>query len=331
VPESRDARLAWQRRLGPLLAPAGWGYSTIQRIRRLAYRRGWLQAHSCAKPVISVGSLLAGGSGKTPFVVHLADRLAAHRVAILSRGFGGQARAPFKVERDADPRMCGDEPLLLKRRTSAAVWVYSNRAQLARQLVNDYDLFLLDDGYQHLTLRRNLNICLVPDLPLGAVLPAGLWREGPSALADADFVVALNDLPNWLKAHYTGPVARVELVPGDWQSHAGHGVPPRRVLAFCGIARPERFIESLAEYDVVESVHFADHHAYTDAELDSLWRRALDLGAEALLTTAKDVVRIGRVPSGLPLYFRDVSVRWIQGEALFGQALADAVGEPDQS
>lgn len=329
-PESGDWRIGWQRRLRPLLVPVAWGYSGIQSIRRLAYRRRWLAAWQSETPVVSVGSLLAGGSGKTPFVVHLADRLSGHRVAVLSRGYGGRARRPAEVKSDDDPRHCGDEPLLLARTTSASIWIGRDRARLARRLGAEYDLFILDDGYQHLRLGRSLNICLVPALPLGHVLPAGLWREGASALADADFVVCVNDIPDWLKNYYDGPTGTVEFLPGPWQGGEGHATPPARALAFCGIARPERFLASLTEFELVDTVLFRDHHRYSESELSALRERAMQRGADALLTTAKDAVRIRVAPLGLPLFFRDVALRWRAGEDVFARCLSDALGILEQ-
>lgn len=331
--EAGDIRLRWQRRLRPLLWPAARCYSGIQKARRYAYRRGLLRPVECGRPVVSVGSLLAGGSGKTPFVLHLAARLATatYRVAILSGGFGGRARKPGRVERGSDPQSCGDEPLLLARATPAAVWIGRNRADLARRLANDYDLFLLDDGYQHLRLSRAFNICLVPNQPVGDILPAGLWRERPSALVDADFVACVEDVPGWLCDFYAGPVGTVEFGPGEWHSGSEPATPPARVLAFCGIARPERFLATLAGFELRDTALFRDHHRYTAGDLDTLWARASRTGAEALVTTAKDAVRIRSAVEGLPLFWRDVSLRWNSREDEFARCLTDAVGAADHS
>jgi tetraacyldisaccharide 4'-kinase len=279
--------------------------------------------------VISVGSLLAGGAGKTPFVVHLAGRLSTYRAAVLSRGYGGREPEYGRVGADADPRLAGDEPVLLARRAGIPVWVGHDRAAVAQRLSSAYEVFILDDGFQHLRLKRALDICLVPDLPLDAVLPAGLWRESPGALADADFVVCTPRAPVWLSRHYAGPVGLVDFVPGAWQSAGGAGPPPARALAFSGIARPERFLGSLDGFELVGSETFPDHHAYSPADLKALWRKADKLGAGALLTTAKDAVRVPSsvaAESGIPLYWRDVDLVWIGGEEDFASILRAALG-----
>ena len=273
--EAGDVRLDWQRRLAPVLAPTAWCYAGLQRARRYAYRRRWIAAFDCGKPVVSVGSLLAGGSGKTPFIAHLAGRLAEHHAAILSRGFGGRTRHPLEVNANSDARQCGDEPVLLARTTPAAVWVGRRRAQLARQLAGDYDLFLLDDGYQHLALHRTLNMCLVPDLPRSAILPAGLWREGPSALKDADFVVCVDGEPGWLAgALFTGPVGTVEFVPGDGRGDRRR--PSRRRASWSSVESPvpSAFWLRSHPFEIVATVLFKDHHHYTAEELGTLWERA---------------------------------------------------------
>jgi len=325
--EQADRRLAAQRRYRPLLQPLAWGYSGIQTFRRRAYRSGLMQSAAVSIPVISVGSLHAGGSGKTPFTAFLCDQLSNHRVAILSRGYSGTYDASQQVTADSDPRVCGDEPVLLARRCRADVWVGRDRAQLARQVERDYDVLMLDDGYQHLRLRRDLNICMVPNLPEESVLPAGLMRERGSALVDADFVVAVAALPEWVRRYYDGPLGIVEFAPGSWQSARGSGDPPDTVLAFAGIARPERFISSLERFRLTEHVLFPDHHTFTDAELADLWHRAAQGGAEALVTTAKDAVRIGGFPEGLPVFWRDVEVQWVDGEAQFTRLLAGVLSE----
>lgn len=319
--QQRDPRLSWQRRLQPLLRPASWLYAGVQAVRRSAYRRGLIPTTPVTVPVISVGSLLAGGAGKTPFVAHLAGMLEDKRIAVLSRGYGGRTVALHQVDADADPGEVGDEAVLLARQIPCDVWVARDRAEAARRMAPDYDLVILDDGYQHLMLRRDLNICLVPDLPFDAVLPAGLWRERPGALADADLVIGVDKLPSWLPRYWSGPTALVTFVPGGWQSDAGDGSPTGNVLSFCGIARPERFFESLSDLNVVEQVAFPDHHAYSPGELEELSARARDLGVDGLVTTAKDAVRLGTWSPGPTLFWREVTVRWTFGQDVLDVAL----------
>ena len=301
-----------------MLKPAAWVYGACMSARRAAYARGLLPTVRVDRPVISVGSLLAGGTGKTPMVAHLARHFASSRTAILSRGYGGSYQGQRQVARDCPARVCGDEPVLLARTCPADVWVGRDRARLALELSNRYELFLLDDGYQHVKLERFLNLCLLPAEAPGPLLPAGLWRENASALAAADVVVALDVWPAWVHSYYEGPRVTVELAPGPWQSARG-GRPEGPVFAFCGVARPERFLDSLNGMDVRGHAEFADHHEYSAAELKELASRARHLGAFTLVTTAKDAVRVGDVD--LPVYWRDLEVRFIEGEHDFSEFL----------
>jgi len=319
---SGDRRLAAQARLRPLLYPLAWAYGGVQALRRGAYRIGLLRSRRVDISVVSIGSLLAGGSGKTPFAAYVAEMCGEKRVAILSRGYGGRYADSVRVEVDSDPVQCGDEPVLLARGGSADVWVGKDRAALALRLASDYEIFILDDGYQHLGLYRDLNVCLVPAGPPEPILPAGLMREGRRALRDADFVVAVDARPEWLEKYYRGASGIIRLSPGPWQSKYGPFSPPEKVLAFGGVARPERFLASLSRFQLTDHVLFADHHLFTAPELDALWRRAQETGAEALVTTAKDAVRIERPPDSLPLYWRDVTVDWQAGREEFERLLA---------
>lgn len=293
--------------------------------RRFGYARGVPATVRVDRPVISVGSLLAGGTGKTPLVAHLARHFAATKTAILSRGYGGSYRGRRQVEKDCPPDVCGDEPVLLARTCPADVWVARDRAALAVELSPRYELFLLDDGYQHLKLERFLNICLLPAEEPGPLLPAGLWREGTGALGAADVVVALDRWPAWVDSYYEGPRVTAALRPGPWQSVRG-GQPAGAVFALCGVARPARFLDSLADLDVRGRAVFADHHPYSASDKSDLVARARQAGAAALVTTAKDAVRLGEID--LPLFWRDVEVHFTEGEQEFAVFL-DSVCLPE--
>jgi tetraacyldisaccharide 4'-kinase len=325
-----DSRLVWQRRLVPVLAPASWLYGAAVRARRLAYARGLLPTVRVDCPVISVGSLVAGGTGKTPMTAYVARRFGEHRVAVLSRGYGGSYKGRHQVTRDTPASWAGDEPVLLTRTCAADVWVSRDRARLAQALADRYDLFVLDDGYQHVRLERFLNLCLLPAEAPGRLLPAGLWREAPSALSAADLLVALDQWPDWIGEWYEGPRIIVQLRQGPWQGPDGASEPRGPVFAFCGVARPERFLGSLGALDVRGSLTWPDHHAYTPDDLRLLLREARGQGAEALVTTAKDAVRLSPTGLGLPLYWCDLDVHFLEGERDFATVL-DSVALPPRS
>lgn len=299
-----------------LMPPAG-AYGILQALRRTLFRKNMIRSVTVKRPVISIGALTAGGSGKTPFVVHLANRFKDRKVAILSRGYGGEFDGSLRVTPQTSPRLAGDEPVLLSESTHADVWVGRDRASLASRLVDQYELFLLDDGYQHLRLDRSLNVCLVSDTDSDVMLPAGMARERREALVDADFVLGVNALPDWVGRYHTGPVGVIRFLPCAWYREGEPEDPATEVYAFCGIARPERFFESLSELSVTGCTTFGDHYYYSKQDLDSVWADAEASGAGALVTTAKDAIRITGPPATLPLFSRDVRVEWISGEKDF--------------
>lgn len=258
-------------------------------------------------PTICVGNLTLGGAGKTPTVLAIAERLTARgrRVAILSRGHGGSAPGPLRVDPAAhDAALTGDEPLLLAR--AAPTWVAKDRAQAARAaLAENADCLLLDDGFQSPALRKTLSFVVVDGgagLGNGNVFPAGPLRE-PAAwgLARARAVVAIgDDETGFERAHGAGRTilrARLEPVSRD--------LAGARVFAFAGIGRPDKFFASLRALgcEIAGAREFPDHHRYSRAELEALIAQA---GGARLVTTEKDLVRI---PADLRTRFETLAVR----------------------
>lgn len=316
-----DRRLVWQERLGPWLLPASWLYGSVQHTRRWAYGRGLFPAVRVDRPVVSVGSLLSGGTGKTPLVSLLARRWRGLRVAVLSRGYGGSYTHELQVTLHAPASLAGDEPVLLARTCAADVWVAQNRARLAARLASRYDLFLLDDGYQHLALERFLNICLLPHETPGRLLPSGLWREWPRALRAADLVLGLDAWPAWVDGFYDGPRVVIELRRTAWSGPDGVSPPHGPVFAFCGVARPNRFLDSLGDMELKGHAAWPDHHAYSEADLAQLQEQAQQAGAKSLVTTAKDAVRVRQECLRMPLYWCDLEVHFVEGERDFSDML----------
>lgn len=240
--------------MNPLELP----WHLVNRIRRALYRKRILRGKRLHRPVISVGNITTGGAGKTPAVIAIARRLAAEglRVAVLTRGYGrGDSTYSGPVTSD-DAARFGDEPVLIKQRANVDVLVGRNRYENARQ--HDCDVFLLDDGFQHLQIRRSLDVVIDA--------PARFHREGRSALADADFVI-----PRKLRT----------LVPEELKG--------KRVFAFAGLADNEQFFAALraAGVEVAGTKSFPDHHRYTAADLAAMKRNGLPL-----VTTEKDKVKI---------------------------------------
>ncbi len=242
-----------------LLKPAELLYRSVNRLRRSMYRSGVLRPKRLPKPVISVGNIAIGGAGKTPAVIALCRFLErrGRKVGVLTRGYGGSGRG--KVT-ELDPERFGDEPVLIKKATqNTTVIVGPNRYENALQF--DCDVFVLDDAFQHLQLFRDLDIVIDA--------PSAFYREGRSALRDADVVV-----PRRLRLN----------VPDS--------IPGRKVFAFAGLANNDQFFDSLraAGVQVVGTRSFPDHHRYTAADLSGIRNAAKD--ADAIVTTEKDAVKI---------------------------------------
>ena len=281
--------------LGALLAPAGWLVALYTVLRRAAYRFGVRHAHRIGCPVIVVGNLAVGGTGKTPLVIAIAKILAARgvRVGVICRGYRGMARRwPRKVRPDSDPDRVGDEAVLLARRTGVPVAAGPNRIAAGRILRrrSKCDVILSDDGLQHLRLARDVEIVVIDGARRhgnGRCLPAGPLREPLGRLASVDLVVANG-------AAAPGET-EMRMEPGDAVSltdasltcplDAFRGTP---VHAVCGIGHQERFFRTLEERGLTLVRHpFPDHHPFREEEI----RFSDDA---PVLMTEKDAVKCER-------------------------------------
>ena len=303
-------------RLVAAAAPAA-AYGAAVRLRNAWYDRPDHVTRSPI-PVISVGNLTVGGTGKTPMVAWLARRIATDgRVpAVVSRGYGGTAGpGPIVVSTGGGPRVdariCGDEPHLLARLLPGAIVVVgSDRLEGARAAAAaGASLVLLDDGFQHRRLARNLDIVLLDGrapFDTGRVLPAGRLREPPHALRRAGVVVltrlgardaAKEAIAQVRATGYQGPIVRAGHRVAGFASPSGEARPaPERAIVFCGIADPELFRADVAAAGVrVDAFHaFRDHQAYSVASWDALCKEATRTGA-GLVTTEKDLSRLESV------------------------------------
>ena len=312
----------------PLLRLASHLYGSVA----LARRR-WYHAHASARrrlgrPVISIGNLSVGGTGKTPLVAAIARLLVemGERPSILSRGYG-RRRAPDGVvvvsdgvSLQADVARAGDEPFMLARAVpDAAVFVCADR-HLAGRLAEarfDRTVHLLDDGFQHVKLERDVDLLVVTaaDLDGGSVLPLGRLREPPAAAAAAHAVfVSSAERPAEDAAVRLGVARSFRMertietpraLPGDETSDAAAPVmPPGPAFAFAGIANPHRFFDDLrdAGWTLAGTRTFGDHHWFSPQELAEVAGAARTAGARLVLTTEKDAVRIPSAESRIPFY-----------------------------
>ncbi|HUN70135.1 MAG TPA: tetraacyldisaccharide 4'-kinase [Burkholderiales bacterium] len=285
---SRRGAVAW------LLWPASLLFGIVASCRRLFFKFHLFKSHKAGVPVIVVGNLVAGGSGKTPLVLWIVQLLKEHRwrPGIVSRGYGGSALLPVEANIASPPEEVGDEPILLARRSGCPVWVAPDRVaacRLLREKHPECDVIVTDDGLQHYALRRDIEICVVDGRGFGNgfLLPAGPLREPPSRLGSVDAVVThgASGVKGYEMALEGESLVRMtdarDVRPA--KSFAG-----QKVHAVAGIGDPKRFFLQLARFGIKPVPHpFPDHHPFSAGELD--------FGDEApVVMTEKDAVKCKR-------------------------------------
>lgn len=341
------------------LAPLGGLYGAAMKARRVLYQTGRFRVHRLGAPVISVGNLTTGGTGKTPLVEWIANELAqkGRRVCILTRGYGRRKSGTRVVVSNGneilvDADRAGDEPLLLAERLKgrAAVICDADRVSAGHWAVENFmsDVFVLDDGFQHLSVARNLNLLTIDATnPWGnrRLLPAGILREPPAELARADCIVITRaddpdqtgELLREISKLSSGcPVFRSRMtlrrlreVACRESSAATDEIQASSVAAFCAIGNPESFFSLVRRggYDLRHTRAFRDHHRYAQADIDRVARESITCGAQILLTTAKDEVKLRSLEFALPCYAVDIAIEIENQEkliALMDEAVARA-------
>lgn len=302
--------LAW------LLLPLGGLFFLVGAVRRLTYRLGRLKSERLPVPVVVVGNIIAGGAGKTPLTLWLAQRLVAagRKPGIVSRGYGRDRDDIRKVGAGATAPEVGDEPLLLARRSGCPVYVGSDRVAAAHALLAahpDCDLILCDDGLQHYRLQRDVEIAVIDRRGLmnGWPLPAGPLREPASRLMHVDALVLNDALPVPLNSVPTFAMRlvgqRFHRLDDPRITCAARDLAGQTLHAVAGIGEPQRFFDHLASLGLkVEHHAFPDHHRYAPADLK--------YAGDALLMTEKDALKCAGLGT-LPIWVLPV----------------DAVVEPD--
>jgi tetraacyldisaccharide 4'-kinase len=320
------------------------------------YRKGVLTSFALGVPVISVGNITTGGTGKTPAVAWVARALSQEglRVCILTRGYGRKG-ADKRVPVSNGERLLagaeegGDEPRLLAEMLLGAAAVVSDRdrvaaARWAREHLGS-EVFVLDDGFQHLRVRRELDIVTVDATnPFGGgrLLPQGRLREPQASLKRADVIIItrseqaadINALKREVE-HWSGRsntiISRTRtgaVRPLALQTH-GPSSPASsyRVAAFCALGNPKAFFRhlELSRFDLTYTRAFTDHHSYRQSDIDGVTREARERGAEALLTTAKDAVKLRSLRFDLPCFVVEIEFAF-DNEAALREMLRQAVG-----
>lgn len=317
------------------------------------YEQGLFRQNSLPVPVISVGNLVLGGSGKTPTVKYLTNFLAqqGYHPAIISRGYGGKARQKVNVVSDGHtiflpPERAGDEPYMLAEALPGVpVLTGSQRLHPCLRAIEDFnvDILILDDGFQHLAIKRNIDIVLFDGTDLAGnkrIFPGGTLREPVSALhrCDAFLITGINEknkeqaqqFGEFLKFKFTSkPVffaslGRLKLQCPDDHDTSSSFCSDGPFFAFCGIANPSRFQESLHSMLIQQSGFLAlpDHVRYNQAMMTDICKQAVTSGARKLVTTQKDFVKIKNFDSTL---LRHVVEIGFQAENDFGLFVTNAI------
>ncbi len=297
--------------------PLELGYQGINHLRRGLYRRGILKTRALPRPVVSIGNIAIGGSGKTPAAIAVARHLTriGYRVAILTRGYGGSETSGWALVDVPDARRFGDEPVVIAERLpECRVIVGADRYRAGIEFLGleDCDVFILDDGFQHLQLHRDLDI-VIDD-------PTARWnREGRSALRDAD-VVLLRAASSDGGPTPEDPRVRAVLEASGFRKGETRGrleeLRGKKCLAMSGLARNGRFFDMLSEagIDLVGAYGFPDHHDYSAADLSRVVSLRDSTGAELILTTEKDAVKL---PAEFECTIIEADMKFIPEEAFY--------------
>lgn len=280
-----------------LLLPLSWLYCLITIIRRKLYRLHFLKSYSARVPVIVIGNIVVGGSGKTPLLLALCDYIQKQgfKLGVVSRGYGGNVTGVKQVQKKDSADVVGDEPLMIFQRTNLPVVVGADRVAAVNYLLenNDCDIVLSDDGLQHYRMQRNLEIAVIDSkrgFGNGFCLPAGPLRERSSRLQEVDIIVYNGISTSTVEeCSYSLQVVSLTKLGGD-ESRSLTSFLHKPVHAVAGIGNPERFFQQLRQNDVdiIEHV-FPDHYRYRQADFSG-WNDA------CILMTEKDAVKCGNLP-----------------------------------
>ena len=340
-------------------------YGTVQHTRAFCYRRKIFRSYELPCKVISVGNITVGGTGKTPMTVHVAEVIkgAGTRVAIVSRGYRGSAEKHGGIVSDGcqvymDAKQAGDEPYMIACRLKGIpVVVGKDRFAAGMLAIREFqpDVIVLDDAFQHLRLKRDIDLVLLDHLhPFGNshLLPRGILREPVSSLArstaciltrcrpsadaaptasDAVIQRLAPDVPLFSSSHvpywYVVPKDRqpsFEAVPSDAPAPKIEPQKLGKVFCFSGIARNDDFQQTVKNigFKITGSLEFSDHHPYTRADLATIFRNAIARGANRLITTEKDYARMAQIESlSLELIIVGVKVSFGGSERGFSRFL----------
>lgn len=284
-----------------LLIPLSWLYGVLSWLRCQLYRHHLLKSYRLTVPVIVVGNIHVGGTGKTPMVIYLIQALkqAGYQPGVISRGYGGKHTG--QVSLDSDPAQCGDEPLVIARQTQCPLWVNPDRVAAGQALLSAYpecDVLISDDGLQHYRLQRDIELVMVDSSRqyVNQLLPAGPLREPYSRLKCVDAIIETGSAQsqethngNSPPTHAAHFVMRLQVTQINSLDDQRHTLPEvlrqEKIMALAGIGNPQKFFNTVQQLGVnAEQRVFDDHHRYTQQDF-------ADLYGYTLLMTEKDAVK----------------------------------------
>lgn len=281
-----------------LLLPFSWIFGAIVYVRKFFYKKAWLKSFRLSVPVVVVGNINVGGTGKTPLVIWLAEqlKLAGHQPGIISRGYGGDTEHIAQISVSSHPKHVGDEPVLIAMRTSCPVFVGADRVAAGEALLETYPdctVIISDDGLQHYRLQRDIEVVVfdgAKGFGNGALLPAGPLRESKARLKTVDALVS-----NGKTAF--GSLAAQKPIEMLLESAAAYNLvnhqlkldfstlAHKKIIAIAGIGNPERFFEQLRLLGLdFESRAYSDHYVFQASDFE-------DIKADVILMTEKDAVK----------------------------------------
>jgi len=327
------------------LSPLSVFYGALTRSRRALYRKGILKTHDLGVPVVSIGNITAGGTGKTPLVAWFARRLyeEGKRVCILTRGYGRENPSKRIIVSDgkeifADALSGGDEPVMLAEnligkaaiisdadRVSAGLWAKENFRS---------DCFILDDGFQHLRIKRSFDVVAIDATnPFGGenLLPRGRLREPLESLKRADCIIITktnlvedtNEIAEKIKDYTDSPVLLTRFRVTKAANVKNKETVdlkdlPQPISAFCAVGNPLAFFSQVKKENlsIVCGKAFRDHHRYMQRDVEGIEQQAKEKGARCLITTAKDAVKLGDLKFELPCYALEAEIEIDESERL---------------
>ena len=331
-----------------IMVPLSFLWDTVYRIRRFCYNYHIFNSNKFYVPIISVGNLTFGGSGKTPFIIWLSKYLNSKkkRVMVLTRGYKGKLESTGGILRSNrklghNPLDFGDEALMIsKRLNNTSVVVGKKRSENLMKYFYDElpDIVLMDDGYQHLKIERSLNIVMFDSLlPISKykVAPWGYLREGPSALKDADIILfARSDQASHDNLQALKQLIKKYVLPDTPMSEIGYrptsicdcnlqevmpleDLKGKRIVCVAGLASPISFFKLISTLggEIVDKYVFPDHHIYRKSDLELICKRAELLNA-IIITSEKDMVKIQRLSMAENFYYLEISIYFMNGEEM---------------